>query len=380
MQGAGLPLNNPAQPATSLRPRLSVLSAGSVSIPFPIEASITSNNHFQSDRFSISFAINASASGELGSPSWWAKQTKIPIDIQIGFLPPGVREGIEETTWTSMQQGEADSVDIDISRGLVTIAGRDYTHKFIDAKTQLAYVNQTSSEVVTALAKQAGLSVQATATNTPVGRFWATEHDGVSLDQFHNVTTQWDLITTLARFEGFDAYVQGTTLYFNPITPPNSDPYVVNYSMDEYGRQSGSIFGLKMSRSLTVAKGIQVLVKSWNAKHARAFTRGAPSSTPSSNPDVQQYVFIRPNMTEEQAQQFANARYAEYVRNELTISGTLPGDLILTPRSIVSLQGTGTIYDQVYYPATITRKVSPQSGFTMSISCKNHSTQSEASV
>ena len=122
---------------------------------------------------------------------------------------------------------------------------------------------------------------------------------------------------------------------------------------------------------------VVLIVKSWHGKQARAFTRGFPNAKPvGTSSNVQQYVFVRPNLTEDQAQQLANQLYAEIITHERTINVTLPGDSILTPRVLVQLTGTGTGYDQTYYPNTVRRTVG-RGGYLMYLSAKNHSPQTE---
>ena len=54
----------------------------------------------------------------------------------------------------------------------------------------------------------------------------------------------------------------------------------------------------------------------------------------------------------------------------------LPGDNLLTTRAQVQLIGTGTAWDQNYFPDTVTRHISFEEGYTMELRAKNHSTQS----
>ena len=371
-------LNNPNDPARVARPRIRVLSNG-VEIPNCKEASITSNNHFQADRFSLHFIPCLSG---VGSLNWWAAQTAIPVDIQIGFLPPNVPENFVPS-WISMQQGNIDRPTIDMDAMSVTVEGRDFSSMFIDNRTQDAHVNQTSSQIVTALAQSHGLNVQATTTTDNVGRFWASENDVVTLNQFSRITTEWDLIVKLAQKEQFDAFVVGKTLYFQPQTPVNADPYIWRRTVDQQGRIAGNVYGLHLERALTLAKGIKVVVKSWNAKEGKSHVRTYPAGstvTPNAKAGTQQYVFQPPNLTDQQALVFAKQQYDELVRHEMLIHASLPGDMILTPRCMVSLEGTGTAFDQRYYVGSVARNVSNNVGFTMQAHCKNHPTLSQVVV
>ncbi len=365
------PINNAYTLPAVIRPRLRLLVNGE-SIPTMLSASITSTNNYHGDRYTATLAPPLSGAGSF---AWWEQQTDIAADVQIGVVPPGAPENA--VVWQSIVQGPVDRTTHGFNAGTICIEGRDYTARLIDFKTELANVNQTSSEIVTALAAQVGLQSQVTQTTTPVGRYYELEHAGVQLNQFHRAITGWDEVVLLARYEGFDAFFVGDTLYFRPPVAAGSAPYLLWWQQDGQGRVQSNMLAFSAERALTCAKGVNVIVKSWNGKQARAFTRGYPSAKPfGTNSKIQQYVFVRPNLTEDQAQQLANQLYAEIVRHERTINVTLPGDTILTPRALVQVTGTGTGYDQTYYPNTITRTVD-RCGYLMRLSAKNHSPQTE---
>ncbi len=363
-------LNSPYAPPAVIRPRLRILVSAQ-NIPTALSASITSTNNYHCDCYA---AVLAPPLSGPGSFAWWESQTDVAADVQIGLVPPGAPENA--VVWQSIVQGPVDRITLAFNSGAVEIEGRDYTAKLIDFKTALANVNQTSSQIVASLAAQVGLQAQVTSTTTPVGRYYELEHAKVHLDQFHRAITGWDEVVLLARYEGFDAFVQGEALYFQPPVAAGSNPYLIWWQQDANGRASSNALQFDAARALTVAGGVNVIVRSWHGKMARAFTRGYPSNSPASigNNNVQQYVFVRPNLTEDQAQQLANSLYAEIVRHERTIRVTLPGDAILTPRVLVQVTGTGTGYDQTYYPDIITREIGER-GYIMQMMAKNHSPQ-----
>jgi hypothetical protein len=94
---------------------------------------------------------------------------------------------------------------------------------------------------------------------------------------------------------------------------------------------------------------------------------------------VQDFVVVRPNLTGDQAQQLAQSTLQDITRNERTISFSAPGDSTLTPWSLLELGGTGTDYDQVYYPQKVSYHIDVKHGFEMSVEAKNHTTASTES-
>jgi hypothetical protein len=67
-------------------------------------------------------------------------------------------------------------------------------------------------------------------------------------------------------------------------------------------------------------------------------------------------------------------------RHERVIGFRQPADLSLTPRSILRLRGTGTDWDQAYYPDSITLAASLDGGFVQDVRAKNVSPNSQVQV
>ena len=61
-------------------------------------------------------------------------------------------------------------------------------------------------------------------------------------------------------------------------------------------------------------------------------------------------------------------------------AGKSPGEIALTPRDMVKLQGTGTSFDQTYYIASIDRSISFDEGFRQTMRLKNTSPRSQTQV
>ena len=90
-----------------------------------------------------------------------------------------------------------------------------------------------------------------------------------------------------------------------------------------------------------------------------------------SNDPPQEYVYNIPNLTAEQAQAKAQAILEELSRHEMNIYAELPGDVLLTGQNLIKVEGTGTAFDQTYYPSSIVRRYSVHEGFHMTLTAKN---------
>lgn len=369
-------LNDPGAVAYSRAPLLRVLTNGKA-IPGALEASVTGNSHYQADRFSAVFAINADPAYSM---AWWLAQSPpMVVDVQIGL----------NGAWQSIHVGEVDSLRLSPDGAKVEIEGRDLTGRLIEAKTQESFQNLTSSEIAVTLAGRHGLTADVHKTTTLASRYWAADFTRETAGQFSRVTTEWDLLCSLARNEGYDVWVDGTTLHFQPAVSPSSIPYVVRYAPRVGASPPASnAIDLRMEKAFTLARDVEVTVKSWHSKQGRSFSKvakasgvkNATASPAKGSVSTQRYVFIRPNLTEAQAQKLANSLLADISKHERVIQWREPGNLILTPRNLVRLDGTGTDFDQTYYVDTITRTISQGGGFAMSVRAKNHNTTSQAVV
>ncbi len=355
-------LPNEPQPAWRT-PQLKVIANGQI-ILGAMEAEVISNNYYAADRFRASIALGIDP---WAGASFWASESDILLDVQFS-LDGGA-------SFVSLVQGAVDSVNIDPTLGLVRLDGRDLTSALIEARTQETFANRTSSEIASLLAQRHNLTPQITPTTTPVGRYYQSEHDRITLSQFSCTTTEWDLLVFLARQEGFDVYVQGQALHFQPAAQATD----LAVSL-----RPGDVIDLKLERSLTLAHDIEVVIKSWNSRQNSAFAQQARASgqgsAQGSGETPLRYVFVQPNLTPDEALKFAQQRLAELIRHERTVRISMPGDLSLSPRSMIALEGTETEFDQLYYVDVIERRLRQNGGFTQFVMAKNSSPRTETTM
>ena len=359
------------------RPRLQALANGKVILGAE-SAEVSDNGYLQSNRFRLTIAIGPDKDM---TPAWWSDNTDVMVEIKVGLLPDGAAEGTG--TYTSLIIGSADLVEVDLIRGTIHVEGRDLAAKLIETKTQESYSNKTSSQIATILAGNHGLTPVVTATSTPVGQYYQLEHDKLTLNNFSRQTTEWDLLTSLADLEGFDVWVQGKELHFGPA--PDSQGTVFGIIYQPGPPVVGNVLTIAMERHLLLANDIQVTVKTWNAKHKAAFTRVVKASGATAPPKKagttapQNYVFVKPNLTPDQALKFGQQKLVELTRHERIVRVEMPGELVLTTRGMVSLTGTGTSWDQQYYVAELTREIG-EHGFYQRLRLKNSSPRTQQTV
>ena len=344
------------------QPRLRLVANGA-EIAGVVEAELISNNHYAADRFQVRLALGSA------TPAAWAATTDIEAELSLS-LDGGA-------AWTPVIDGLVDIVQIDPLAGMVSLSGRDRTALLIEARTQETFANRTSSEIAQLLAARHGLQADVVRTRNFVGRYWQDENDRIVLGEFARATTEWDLLVGLARREGCDVWVSGKTLHFRP-PEPAAEPGAVLRPCRMIGGDA-NVTSLKLNRSLGFARDIEVVVKSWNAHHQAAFTQTARAArkrgqggigTAKPGP-VQRYVYVVPNLTPDEALQLAQRKLAELSRNERVVVAEMPGELDLSPRMMMRLEGTFTDFDQTYWIDEIERSIDVQHGFTQRVRARN---------
>jgi phage protein D len=354
--------SGPVTPGTVRAPRVQVLLNGVV-MQGLIGVSLSLANDFQASKFTFEADVGTEYTT---NAAWWSTQTKVTAVIQAGMLVNGT------VAWQTLMTGVVDDYEILLDSSTVTVNGRDLAAQLIDTKTANTYSNQTSSEIATMLAQQVGLTPVVTATQTIVGTYYQIDTTHTGLGAFSQDITEWDLLVYLAQQEGFDLFVSGTSLYFQP--PATSEQaYNISWTMGANGVPNSNVIGLSLQHALTLAKGVSVTVKSYNSLTGKSIkaTTSDPQYAGKVAPGGQNYVFYAPNLTPQQAIALANQRYADITRHLRTVQFDLPGDTVLTPRKLIVLSGTGTAFDTSYYPDRIDMQISMSGGFGMAVTARN---------
>lgn len=364
--------NTLALVATVRQPRGQV-KIGGVIIPAWTSWSVDSNSFFSADTFHVTFAASALPEGQ--SADWFSRQKTLEVEILAGFIAS--EEHPQGTEMHSLIVGHVDDITFNPSTAELELTGRDLSAQLIDNKTSTeAFRNQTASQVAETLAKKYGLTAKITKTTTKVGTYYDQDHIGLT-DQ----RSEWDVLTYLASQEGFIALMKGRTLIFapSPFLEPPKDHYVIDFY-----KGAGMVHlngkNLSFTRSLTVAKGVVVTASSFHAKNKKAVTAFYPRAAKSIGAgrakavggDVQQYKLrLPPNKSVLEVEAAAKKRYLEIIQHEMKLTLDGPADHSLDIQTAIKVQGTGTAFDQVYYPDAITWNMNMDSGYTMSLRAKN---------
>lgn len=341
-----------------------------VEIPF-VSFEVDSTGFRGASTFNLTLATS-SLPASMGMLNYWAVQTTIKVELSAMIISDS---GTDEK---KLITGNIDNWEFDPAKFEITADGRDFTALLIDAKSAgESFKNYTSSEIATIIANRHGLTPVVTATSGRFGEFYQIDSAHLTGEQ-----TEWDLLTTLAGIENYVVYVDGSNLHFGPMPDPaKADNYVIRWQPP--GQllypQCNMSDDLQFSRALTISKGITVEVLSWNSKRKNkqfiaSYPKYAKGTTPgSSTAKTQTYRIIRNGLTPEAANALAQSIYRDIVQHEMKFSGSTAGDNLLTPNTLVRIEGTQSPFDQVYYCDSVRRSLNWETGYSMSISGKNHS-------
>ncbi|WP_028534225.1 phage late control D family protein [Paludibacterium yongneupense] len=370
-------LNNPLA-ASSARQITGRCLLGDVEMPF-VSFDVDENAFNSADTFSVTFATSGLPAGY--GLAWWSTQTKITVELYATIV---TADGPDDKR---LILGDVDSWQFHPARFEVTAVGRDYTARFIESKVLGdSFKNLTSSQIATTLAARHGLSAVVKPTKGLFGTFSQIDTTHLQGEQ-----TEWDLLTYLAAYENYQVYVDGTTLHFVPaITDAaKSDQYVIRWQPPgalPYPQANVSD-DLLFERALTITKGVIVEVHSWQMMRKRQKqivasypkTSAKGTAVGGSTAKSQVYRIIRNGLTQEQATKLAEATYKKIVAHEMKVSGSTAGDNLLSSRTMVRIEGTGTVFDQLYFCDSIKRSMSFDGGYSMTFTAKNHSPAMEVS-
>ncbi len=336
----------------------------------------TDNNAARSaDTFRIEFAI--AGLSEARGIDWFSSQKSITAEIFAGL--PSDPANVQISDMSSLIYGEVDDIQFDLVRGVVELSGRDLTARLIDELTSESHLNQTASSIAKSLALKHGLTPVVAATKGFAGTYYKEDHIS-SL----SMRSEWELLSYLAEKENFLLYVNGKELHFEPKPSESDGHYIIEWNgqNEDRGFATSNTIDLQFSRSLTIAKGITVEVRSWNEKQKNGFSAFYPKTARSIQPGQSAAKTLKrrfsiPNLTPEDAQKIAESKYRQIIQHEVRLTAYLPADQQLDCTKTILVRGTNTKLDQVYYLESVRRTMSVHEGYRMNIRARNKAPETE---
>lgn len=335
---------------------------------------VNQNAFYCADTFDVRFKADA-----MNTPAVLAKTKPLLFEIFAGE-PDG--DTFTPRDLTSLILGEADELVYDPISRVFCATGRDLTAPFIDNKTIERWQDRSASDIATALATRRGLTPVVTKTDGRAGKQYLFNEYARLTDE----RSEWDILTWLAHENAFVVYVKGRQLYFGP-PQDDPDPYqlvITPADLVTTGADQAPAKTIKLHRNLTVAKGVTVTVLSQSIKYGnvkQSFPRSARGARPGqATAPTQNYYIIRPELSADAAFKLAESTHKEISQHELKLSADFPGDVTLNVSRQIQLRGSGTDFDQMYFPDSVTFNMDFEEGFRMAIEAKNVSAENTVAV
>ncbi len=376
-----------------------------------------SERHAYSGSDSCSIELALSSSPDLMALSQEVKgDSQKPLELQIfgGFVNPAE---VGPPALDLVFDGIIDSLEGDWTDDTYYIGGRSWAYLLMTAKTTAVYPNTVASEVAQTIAAKHGLDFSDGGTKSQVkaGKAYA---DAQVLSG-RNVT-EWDLLTSLAQFEGRELFVRGKKLYYLPEQPDSAQPQAVLYwggvpagvppwkpgtltapidklrathwaqfshdiivTCTSVHPKSGQILSANWdgSRNKTAAqgKGLGGLAPAPTAKRARARQTVRMQAPRIGNREQYKFHFV--GLTKNQLDERARAIWLDLSRHEFVCTIGLAGDTRYDLHENYLIQGTGRIIDQqVYRPKSVRLAYGAHEGFSASLALTSHHVQSTGSL
>jgi hypothetical protein len=317
-----------------------------------LHATIVTNNCFSSDSYALTFAMGAPPLGDI---AFWSLLSSVYVEISVTSAYEPVSQ--------SLISGMIDTIRIDPIQQTVSIEGRDLSASLIDAYRQQDFVNQTASEIISTIALNHGLTPVITATSGSIGRYYGDGYTRLSTGQFSRIRSDWDLVVELARENGFDAFVLGTSLFFQPLSPSWAVPTRLALC---------DVKTIRFEQNLAIASNTTARVQSWNSQNVVSYdgsrsSNGSDSLSASPTPGDKPFLFSASNLTSQQVADSAGRYAAELNRLGTVLHAEMLWNLSLFPRTMIFIDETDSSLDAIYQIDTIERHHSTTFGSTQSI-------------
>jgi phage protein D len=315
-----------------------------------VRASITTTNCFSADTYSLAFALGPDESDKIEFfstlPSAYVEVTAV---MWSTYGP----------TYQTLITGMIDMIHVDPIVGVAAMEGRDLSSLLVDSYRQRDFVNQTASEIVSAIGQYHNLQPMVTATSGIIGRYYGDGYTKLSLGQFSRLQSEWDLVVQLARQNNFDAFVSGRSLYFQPADELVASPISIS---------AHDVQTLRIARNLNSATDAAVVVQSWNSQNGAAYHSSGDAAGVQSPADTSMpFLFLGSNYTSQQVADQAERYQAELSRLSTVLHLGMPWDMAFAPRATLLLGGTGSAFDTTFRVDSIERHYTSASGSTQTI-------------
>jgi uncharacterized protein involved in type VI secretion and phage assembly len=266
----------------------------------------------------------------------------------------------EETTTQTLFKGEIVTVEPTFQAGHVAMVVRAYdrSHRMMRSRKQRTFLDQTISDIVTSVAGDSGISVDA-----------ASSGGALDFVLQHN-ETDWDFVWRLAKRIGFEFICEDTKAEFKK-PDPNAEAVSLEYPDDLY----------EFRPRLTAVQQVEkVVVRGFDLKTKQSVTRTKTSPEQVTSAGIERKAMVSAfpgasleiagqsfNKTEE-ADSMAQAALDQLANAYLAAEGACFGDPRIKAGVKLEVTGIGSKYSGTYRVAKAVHSISGGGGYTTSFS------------
>jgi hypothetical protein len=320
-----------------------------------LHVDISNNGTGKSSRFELTVSIDGNAadgqwSGMLGG--------KVAVTVYMG-IQPGNSSSV-------LFDGLADDIAVDPINRTARIIGRDYSSVLISSTYQQSYYNQTASEIAHSIAARHGFIPNISPTVAMVGSYQSDDHSQILLNVHSHITNEWDLLKYLARTEGFQLFVDGTTLVFAPADALPRNAWSIN---------ADDVMGLTFHQVCPISDQTTLTAKSWNSWLGQVFTYTDDRSVGQSASGLSvlqvdpgtEIATVRPNLMPQDVEQLVNQRFDALNEQALTVQIVMPGEMAFLPGDVLTITSGFASFNADYTVKSLRRRFSSAGGFVQFI-------------
>lgn len=358
-----------------------------------IDVQIYNNNYYEADTFELTFMLSTQQKGY--GLAFWASVPFVLIEFHVSMTSTAVIDANERANTPLVFAGKSDKVVIDLEQGTVKVHGRDFTSLFID------------SQLTVSLAGSAGQFFTSVAASMGFGASNIHVDSSLNAIQISSVTphqkltkrykSAWDILTYLVNAlpEPYYIYVEGYDFIITPIANTQQSTYNLTWdiSTERYVSPIANMERLTVERDFILGQTVAVLVyspsladplstkpilgKASTAPVAVTNVPAPPGTAPSSTDQsiniqqaVRTYVYSAPGLTADQANIMAQAYLNQITQHVMTLTAVMPGDYRIQPYGTVTLNGTNSDWDRIYYIQDVQWDYGMDSGLRMTVTAK----------
>lgn len=280
-------------------------------------------------------------------------------------------------TPTPLMFGEVTAVEAEFDAGgtFTVIRGYDPAHRLHHGRRTAAYTQATASDIVTTVARRAGLTPGTIESTTTV-------FDHIS----QGGQTDWEFLTGLARAGGFELTVREGKVHFGAAKQAASAP--------ESGGESKIPLALELGRDLLRLRAVvtsaqqvkEVEVRGWDVTTKKALVATEPTATttaelPGTDPQKLAEAFGAgsyvstdvPHGTQAEVDAAARALAAEVASGFASLEGVARGNPALAADVAISIAGLGEPFDGKYTLTSARHRFDSTGGYTTTFTVSGRS-------